>query len=418
MNKKGHLNINQDEEFVAIDSFVYKIRNSLKAGFRVLFNGVERIFSSKNNHHEGTDIFIEDSKTNLDNIISNEETETEVISVVEECVEILDPDESEENQVKKSIDEMKDFCENLQASINDITLERKRKQEANIETLKQEFISINEEIDSVSKKIEIISLQDGSLKDKRNNLILLKEDIFKLKKQYESLTFENDKQVMNRLKKVDSYNLRYNGKYINYLLQKCDKELSKIKKEQKDRLNVSEEDINGLKNSIDQNLKNQQMEINELKKKFNSVAIDKKRSIFITGINNFLVNTINLQISIGPVCKNKYLKILESMVILNNRIRNMRKIIRKENDNIHYIKYDDLLGFIKTKTLCIQKLHNIIDDSFLQIENLKQEFILEFYYDLDRYHEGDNIMESFSNIEYQLKSRSMELKNNVEVKMI
>lgn len=418
MNKKGNLNNNQDKEFVVIDSFTYKMKNSLKAGFGSLFNVIESIFTSKKNNNIEKTIFIEDDEIKIDDMKSDEIIELEAVSVdnndLKECVEIFE----EDNQIKKSIDAMKAFCDDLQTSIDDVVLKQKRNKEEKIKVLKKEFISINEEIDSIAKKIEIISLQDDNIKNTRNSLIALKDDIFKIKKQYDALRFENDIQVMNSLKPIDSYNLRYNGKQINILLQKCDMELSKIKKRQKDLLNVSEEDISGLKSSIDGNLQKQQIEINELKKEFNNVSIDKKRSVFIMGIDNFLVNTFNLQISLVPVCKNKFLKVLESMVILNNRIRNMRKIISKENDNINYIKYDELLEFINTKTLCSQKLQEIIDDSFLQIENLKQEFMLEFYYDLERYHESDSIMESFSNIEYQLKSRSIELENNVGVKII
>lgn len=47
----------------------------------------------------------------------------------------------------------------------------------------------------------------------------------------------------------------------------------------------------------------------------------------------------------------------------------------------------------------------MLNDAKIQLESLKQEFVMEFYYDMDRYLEANDIMLEFSDIMYQLSSR-------------
>lgn len=166
-----------------------------------------------------------------------------------------------------------------------------------------------------------------------------------------------------------------------------------------------------IENIIKDNLNQQKMEIEQLKNIFNDADIKNKRAVLVNGIHNFLSKTINVGLESFDVsiCKNKFVSILGSIVILNNRLRNLRKIIRKENKSINYIYYNDIAIELQSQELCVDKIKEILDDSFVQLRNLKHDFTMEFYYDMDRYPETEDIMINFMNIEYQITSKSIEL---------
>lgn len=168
---------------------------------------------------------------------------------------------------------------------------------------------------------------------------------------------------------------------------------------------------NQLETIIDYNLNQQKEEIEHLKKLFNDTDIKNKRSVLVNGIHNFLSKTINicLESNENYICKNEFVSILGSIVILNNRLRNLRKIMRKENKNINYINYKDIVAEIQNQELCIDKIRELLDNSFSQLKNLKHDFVMEFYYDMDRYPETEDIMVNFMNIEYQITSKNIEL---------
>ena len=173
----------------------------------------------------------------------------------------------------------------------------------------------------------------------------------------------------------------------------------------KDGVNKKEDIEIIFNNIINKNIKKQEQEIEILKENFNKAAITYKRAVLIKDINNYLNNVINTEIN-STALDNQQVEIISSVIILNNRLRGIRKIISKENKNIQYINN---LFEIDNPLICLEKTKEIIKDSMKQIKKLKQEFIMEFYYDMDRYPETEELMTSFSNIEYQITSKEREL---------
>lgn len=288
---------------------------------------------------------------------------------------------------------------------------------------------ITKHVTVVKEKLEEIKTEEKEPEEKRQDLISLKAEVQDLKKQYVTFASENDLSKnanLNELENIDVYDLKHSPKQITALITACDKELSELKKQRRiyndknllptkkektESLEITKKDINRLKTTIEENLVEQQIDIEEIKNLFNEAEISKKRGTIVTGIHNFLSKTINIGFSLLPlsICKNKFVGMLGSTIVLNNRLRSMRKMIRKENQNIDYITYKKLLFSVQNEKMCIMKMQEVLNDSVLQLNSLKQEFIMEFYYDMDRYPEVENIMTEFSNIEYQLTSKEMEL---------
>ncbi len=288
------------------------------------------------------------------------------------------------------------------------------------ESVYAKITQITEQLRELDKTLLIIPEQVKDEDEQEEEILHIKEEIEELKLQYQEVVKENENKPIRELEhieEIDPYNLRYSGEEINQLSQKCDTELSKLKKQKiEEDFLVTEKELNILKTSIEENIKEQECDIDELKKLFNQAEIMRKRPTLVTGLHNFLSKTIDIGLSLLPLSlfKNKFVGILGSTIILNNRIRNMRKVIRKENKDINYITYKTIKESLKHQKSCIKKTQEVLQDSMKQLQDLKQEFIVEFYYDMDRYQETDDIMKEFSSIEYQITSKNWELEEMLE----
>lgn len=169
---------------------------------------------------------------------------------------------------------------------------------------------------------------------------------------------------------------------------------------------VEEENIQYKDHIILSYLEEQRKDIQFIKDEFNNTDVKNKRAVLITEIHNFLNKTINIDIDSLSLEDNMN-KNLYATVILNNRLRSLRQILRKENKDISYYENVDE-----------SDIDVIINDAEHQIKMLKQEFIMEFYYDMDRYPESDDIMIEFSSIEYQIASKKRVSDINIKDKNI
>lgn len=284
-------------------------------------------------------------------------------------------------------------------------LETKKAREKYVQNrIKMFTANINDVKNSLSKVSELDDF------DKKRELIELRSRVVNLKKQYLSFRDECNAIGFKKIKVIDDidpYNLRYSASYITALISECENELSGIKRKKADKIDSVKNDMNTIKNLINTNINEQDMDIDKIRVAFKNASMGKKRSSIVTGVHNFLTKTINIGMSLVPVavCKNKAIGMLGSVVVLNNRIRSMRKMINKKNQNINDILYSDISSSIQTEKNCVLKTREMLNDAKMQLESLKQEFIMEFYYDMDRYLEANDIMLEFSDIMYQLSSR-------------
>lgn len=409
----------EKSQFITIQTITKKGKVGLKMVFGILFGFLENI-NTDSNKKENQEKKTLEAPENIVKEVSNETLGFAEIQEIEENKNTITDKEIEliyftnkpyENKYMVEVEQ--DNLDNNKAINKEIESENK--------FIIDEVKYITNEIDNTHQKLNKIIESDEDFRKKRKDIISVKEEVQSLKEHYyESIT--SKKNILNNLSditEIDPYNIRINPKELNRILQQCDMELSKIKKENK-RMNqenfVIDKQLEKIRTVIDENLKEQKKDIDELKKLFNHAIAQNKRSILVTGIHNFLSKTMNIGLSLLPVaiCKNKLVGMLGSTVVLNNRLRNMRKIIRKENNNINYIAYKTIEKEIKNEQLCIEKTKEVLEDSMHQLQSLKQEFIMEFYYDMDRYPEADDIMTEFASIEYQITSKNIELEEMLE----
>lgn len=287
--------------------------------------------------------------------------------------------------------------------------------------------------DSSSKKEYAVHILEDRMKE-------LLKDYEYLKKQGFFLDMKQDEE----LKKADLYHLLTNEKEMLQFLSICEQEIQKLyikrelQEEEKEQKIIEKkeelkekkekkpakvkkgftdlEDINLLNEIIDDNLKRQQLEIDKIKILFKQAEKIKKRKTFLSGIYNFLNGTIGVGLALLPLklFKNKMVGIMGSGIVINNRLRNLRKLMNKQNNDIDFITYKTVAQQIHDEKSCRLATQAILDDTMQQLGYLKTEFFLEFSYDMERYPESELIQQQFQAIEDQILRRNMELQTQLE----
>lgn len=268
-------------------------------------------------------------------------------------------------------------------------------------------IIISEELSTLRKKLNLIE-------DRLKEILELNIDEYEKEKLVLALKSETEEMdtlyysyIEPNLSIIDE-NIEFDRLQITDLLKKCDKQLLEIHKYKEIKVEDEQEIVYKV---INDNLKEQIKDIDKLKSNVKKVESKKKRSTLVIEIHNFLNKTIDIGINLIPIniSKNIHLGVLVSVVVLNNRIRQLRKIMRKENSEIEVIKYKDIIEILKDNELIVEKTKELLVDSLYQLNTLKQEFEIEFYYDMDRYNETEDIMVDFASIEYEITSKKNEL---------
>lgn len=310
------------------------------------------------------------------------------------------------------------------------TIDKERKKEAEIylkatnkkiANLKNDFNDYKE----WSKK------SDASIEKKEYALRILEERMMDLINEYESLSKEGfflDLKYDKELQEIDKNKILNNQKQLLLFVTECEQEISKlkIKKEMEERKEkkvvkikkgfTELDDINLLNQSINENLEEQEKEIDKMKQLFKKADKMRKRGSLLRGVHRFLGTTITLAISILPLklFKNKMVGIMGTGIVLNNRIRSMRKLINKQNNDINYITYKDVAHQINEQKACALSTEMILTDTLQQLNYLKTEFFFEFSFDLELYPEAKMIQKQFQAIEEEILRRNVELQDMLE----
>lgn len=265
----------------------------------------------------------------------------------------------------------------------------------------------------------------------RNRVKELEKEYNDLSKKGFFLDFEHDFE----LSKLDPNHLLESSAAIDEFLEKCEKEIQLLKQEpkivkveeleekkeqEKPKKEIQKEepvektnyqDRQLLELSIEKNIQEQEEEINKIKDLFRKAERVKKRKTFLGGFTKFLKNTIHLGLTALPIklLKNPTIGILGSTIILNNRLRGMRKLINKQNDSLGYINYKEIERQIADQRSLNITTQAILEDTASQLKHLKIEFFWEFSYDLEQHPEIQQIKQQFIAIEAQIAEKNRQL---------
>lgn len=293
-----------------------------------------------------------------------------------------------------------------------------------IKKMNIEIVSLKENLTSISKKVmkassvDVIDSYEYQLYWVKDRIITLKKDITSLIKKEEKES-ENI-EVINKLFSASSLvdDLLDNWKNLNDKI-KCVDELKETEKEQvvkeekkkKSDYKLSVGDIHLIDSSIKENLSNTHKEIDKLKKIVDYTNPKIRKRTFYGGILDFLKNTLEITVSMFPIVlfKNQLVGYLTSTILINNKIRTLRKVICSKNKSMAYIEYRDIIKKLETKQGCLENTKIVLSDTLSQIEKLEYEIEQEYKDDFDTYPQIIDIYRQLDNIRNQIVPKKEEI---------
>lgn len=154
-------------------------------------------------------------------------------------------------------------------------------------------------------------------------------------------------------------------------------------------------------------LKEQEKELEEIDKKFNNLKISK--------INLFIKKALNVAISFLPIklFKNKFIGALTSGLILNNRLKYIRKLTNSYDKEIILYNYKNILKGIKDNLDCLEKIKMISIDSLEQIEIIRNNILNDYQEYLDA-EEIKNALNHLKELELDITKKILKIEKEEE----
>lgn len=258
-------------------------------------------------------------------------------------------------KINEKIDEIKD---------NFVALELRMRRNSPYEEMDKDLKELKEKIDKLKKELDLI-------KDKEN----LKQ----LKNDFEILKIDTNKFLEEKI--FEEFEMLYKHQYDLIEKKKPKEEKKEVIKEEKKETKIIKnnekynEDLFIMNEYIKKDIDKVNKEIMKLNKIVNK---NERNQRSIPVFRNFLSATLKFGVSLLPMglFKNKFIGSLLSMVLLNNKIRSMRNIVKKQK--IQYLDANTLLENVRKNTDIVNKTTTICDDSLYQLFSLKEEILSEY----------------------------------------
>ena len=308
-----------------------------------------------------------------------------------------------------------------------------------IELIKKDLVSFEIKNASFTSKEELVSMHD-SIRSKIDDLesehkkIINSEDINKIRNDFDILRIDTNKFIDGNILSEFEMIYKYEEKLINERT-KDEKRLKQIvnealkeekKKKEEEKKKKEEERIMIFRNRnkddlflIEDYIKNEINKVNKEISKINKLALKNRKKNSLLLFRKVFKTTLRFGVTLIPLSlfKNKLLGNLLSMVVLNNKIRSMRNIVKKQD--VNYIDVEYLIDNIKKNKDIIDKNMSICDDSLYQLISLKEEFVNEYkeYMNLDEVKKTMDSIEILENTLVKQKEKLTKNKNTLNNKV-
>ena len=223
---------------------------------------------------------------------------------------------------------------------------------------------------------------------------------------------ELDNNINDEIKKdnVDILKVeRSDNKKLKVLQDEKRTDKIEIKKNEvlKDKNLIYFKDFKLSSDLIFNDLKEQEKELEEIDKKFNNLKLSK--------INLFIKKALNVAISFLPIklFKNKFIGALTSGLILNNRLKYIRKLTNSYDKEIILYNYKNILKGIKDNLDCLEKIKMISIDSLEQIEIIRNNILNDYQEYLDA-EEIKNALNHLKELELDITKKILKIEKEEE----
>ena len=283
------------------------------------------------------------------------------------------------------------------------------------EIKKSKKIQSDDEVKNLN--LEIIDVKEN-LKKIRNNeqdedyeyeIYWIKDKVISLKKETNKL-IKKEEKGNNDVKKINK--LLSSLTVLDDILDSLnDNNIDEKETKSQDKFKLITQDIHLVESSIEENLNNTHKEIDKLKTIVNLTSPKIRKKTFYSGIVNFLNNTVTLSNTMFPIVlfKNQLVGFLTSSILINNRIRTIRKAITSKNKNLSYIEYRDIIKKLDSKIGCLTNIQTVLGDTLKQIEKLEYEIESEYQEDFEEYKETTDMYRKLDILKEQITPKKQEI---------
>ena len=287
------------------------------------------------------------------------------------------------------------------------------------EIKKSKKIQSDDEVKNLN--LEIIDVKEN-LKKIRNNeqdedyeyeIYWIKDKVISLKKETNKL-IKKEEKGNNDVKKINK--LLSSLTVLDDILDSLnDNNINEKETKSQDKFKLITQDIHLVESSIEENLNNTHKEIDKLKTIVNLTSPKIRKKTFYSGIVNFLNNTVTLSNTMFPIVlfKNQLVGFLTSSILINNRIRTIRKVITSKNKNLSYIEYRDIIKKLDSKIGCLTNIQTVLGDTLKQIEKLEYEIESEYQEDFEEYKETTDMYRKLDILKEQITPKKQEIEEMI-----
>ena len=271
-----------------------------------------------------------------------------------------------------------------------------------------EVKNLNLEIIDVKENLKMIRKNEQD-EDYEYEIYWIKDKVISLKKETNKL-IKKEEKGNNDVKKINK--LLSSLTVLDDILDSLnDNNINEKETKSQDKFKLITQDIHLVESSIEENLSNTHKEIDKLKTIVNLTSPKIRKKTFYSGIVNFLNNTVTLSNTMFPIVlfKNQLVGFLTSSILINNRIRTIRKVITSKNKNLSYIEYRDIIKKLDSKIGCLTNIQTVLGDTLKQIEKLEYEIESEYQEDFEEYKETTDMYRKLDILKEQITPKKQEI---------
>lgn len=429
----------EKEKFSKIKNIEESI-NTINSDIRKISNRNDLI-SVKSSINEKQEILTK-IKNSKENLIIKTKARKNLDILYNYIIDIENISEKQLEENRNSIDEILKEVNEEFTKTNPFIAEMKVINEK-IEETKKSFVDFEVKTRIGTTSEELKEKQDEIRKkvdDLKNKLKEINEnkDINKIKNDFEILRLDNNGflngNILEEFEMIFEHQERLLGEQI--ISEKKLRELKLLaleeekKRKQEEKKKKEEQRIILFRERnkddlflVEDYIKKDVQKLNKEIKKLNKLLDRNRKKQSIPIFRTFITSTLRFGVTLLPLklFKNKLLGNLLSMVLLNNKIRGMRNVIKKQD--LNYIDVESLIDNIKKNSDITNKNVSICDDSLYQLVNLKEEFMNEYkdYLSIDEVSQTLNKIEVLENTLIKQKekltlAKKETSKNKVKVK--
>lgn len=225
---------------------------------------------------------------------------------------------------------------------------------------------------------------------------------------------KNLKMVDNNFVYSKSFN--YDQKKFNEKQPNTENPSDIEKKQLQEEFEYDKKDVMTSLSLMQKEIDHQKIEMDQFKIKIRKMDFNARKRTILSKIG-FLTRTIvNVTFSFFPmkIFKNKLVGGITSAIILNNRIRHLKRILHVQDEEIQLNNYTQILKEINNKKDILLKSKEININTLVELDNIEEELLMKYKNESEVNQELREILEDFDMIRSKILTYNHKIEQKID----